>query len=61
MRQHEQSHNIISSFSLYYHEKTEIILNYKCTFGSIEGKNTSVTHKWIQASVNSTGVLFIYL
>jgi hypothetical protein len=61
MKQHKQSYNIIKSFSLYYHENIEIILNYKCTFSLIEGKSTSVTHKWIQDSVNSTGVLFIYL
>jgi hypothetical protein len=36
-------------------------LNYKCTFGLIEGKSTSVTHKRIQVSVNSMGLLFIYL
>jgi hypothetical protein len=60
-RQHKQSYNIIESFSLYYHGKAETILNYKSTFGLIEGKNTSVTHKQIQVSVNSTRVLFIYL
>jgi hypothetical protein len=54
-RQHKQSYNIINSFSLYYHGKTETILNYKCTFGLIEGKSTSVTHKRVQVSVNSTG------
>jgi hypothetical protein len=27
-RQHEQSYNIINSSSLYYHGKTETILNY---------------------------------
>ena len=37
-RQDKQSHNIINSFSLYYSKKTETILNYKCTFGLIEGK-----------------------
>jgi hypothetical protein len=36
-------------------------LNYKHTFGLIEGKSTSVMQKRIQVSVNSTGVLFIYL
>jgi hypothetical protein len=36
-------------------------LNYICTFGLTEGKSPSVTHKRIQVSVNSTGVLFIYL
>jgi hypothetical protein len=60
-RQHKQSYNIINSFSLYYHGKTETILNYKCTFGLIEGKSTSVTRKRVQLSVNSMGVLFIYL
>ena len=38
-RQHKQSYNIINSFSSYYPGKTETILNYKCTFGLIEGKN----------------------
>jgi hypothetical protein len=37
-RQDKQSHNIINLFSLYYSKKTEIILNYRCTFDSIEGK-----------------------
>ena len=60
-RQHKQSYNIINSFSSYYPGKTETILNYKCTFGLIEGKSTSVTHKRIQVSVNSTRLLFIYL
>jgi hypothetical protein len=35
-RQDKQSHNIINS--LYYPGKTETILNYKCTYGLIEGK-----------------------
>jgi hypothetical protein len=35
-RQDKQSHNIIDS--LYYPGKTETMLNYKCTFGLIEGK-----------------------
>jgi hypothetical protein len=38
-----------------------MISNYKCTFGLIEDKSTSVTHERIQVSVNSTGALFIYL
>jgi hypothetical protein len=42
-------------------ERTEIILNYKSTFGLEEDKSASVTHKRIQVSVNSTGILFIYL
>jgi hypothetical protein len=37
-RQHKQSYNIISSFLLYYHGNTKAILNYKSTFGLIEGK-----------------------
>jgi hypothetical protein len=37
-RQHKQSYNIVNSFLLYYHGKTEILLNYKSTFGLIEGK-----------------------
>jgi hypothetical protein len=56
--QHEQSYNIINSFSLYYHGKIETILN---TFGLTEGKSTSVTHKRLQISVNSMGILFFYL
>ena len=35
-RQDKQSHNIVDS--LYYLGKTETILNYKCTFGLVEGK-----------------------
>jgi hypothetical protein len=35
-RQDKQSHNIINS--LYYTGKTETLLNYKGTFGLIEGK-----------------------
>jgi hypothetical protein len=35
-RQDKQSHNIIDS--LYYPGKIETMLNYKCTFGLIEGK-----------------------
>jgi hypothetical protein len=44
-RQYKQSYNIINLFSLYYHREIEIILNYKCTFGLIEGKSTSVMHR----------------
>jgi hypothetical protein len=60
-RQHEQLYKIINSLLFYHHGKIEIILNYKCTFGLTEGKSTSVTHEQVQVSVNSTGVLFIYL
>jgi hypothetical protein len=38
-----------------------MITNYKCTFGLIEDKSTSVMHEQIQVSMNSTGVLLIYL
>jgi hypothetical protein len=54
-KQHKQSYTTINSFSLYYHGKTETILNYKCTLGLIEDKSTSVTRKRVQVSVNSTG------
>jgi hypothetical protein len=37
------------------------IFNYIYTFGLTEGKNLSVAHERIQDSVNSMGVLFIYL
>jgi hypothetical protein len=60
-RYHEQLYGIVNSSSLYYHGKIETILNYKCTFGLTEGKSTSVMHEQVQVSVNSTGVLFIYL
>jgi hypothetical protein len=60
-KQHNQSYNIINSFLLYNHGKTEIILNYKGTFDLVEAKSTSVTQKKVPVSVNSTGVLFIYL
>jgi hypothetical protein len=54
--------NYINSFLFYYYGKIEMISNYKCTFGSKEGKNTSMMQKQeCQVSVNSTGALFIYL
>jgi hypothetical protein len=37
-RKDKQLYNIINSLSLYYPKKTDTILNYKCTFGLIEGK-----------------------
>jgi hypothetical protein len=58
---HEQSYNIIHISSLYKLEYLNTIFNYICTFGLIEGKNPIVVHEQIQDSVNSTGVLFIYL
>jgi hypothetical protein len=57
--QHGQLYNIINS--LYYHGKIGTILNYICTFGLTEGESTSVTHERVPVSVNSIGVLFIYL
>jgi hypothetical protein len=43
---------------LYFHY---LIMNYIYTFGLTEGKSPRVTSEWIQVSLNSTGVLFIYL
>jgi hypothetical protein len=62
-KQHNLSHNIITSYSnsLYYHGKIETILNYICTFGLTECESTNVMHKQVQIRVYSTGVLFIYL
>ena len=37
-RQHKQSYNFVNLFLLYYHGKTETILNYICTFVLIEGE-----------------------
>jgi hypothetical protein len=37
-RQHKQSYNFVNLFLLYYHGKTEKILNYICNFGLTEGK-----------------------
>jgi hypothetical protein len=42
-------------------EYLNTILNYICTFGLTEGRNPSVARERLQDSVNSTGVLFIYL
>jgi hypothetical protein len=44
-KQREQTYDVINSFSLYYFDKAKTILNYKCTFGLTEGKNTGVTQK----------------
>jgi hypothetical protein len=38
-----------------------MISDYKCTFELQEGKSTRMTESKRQVSVNSTGVLFIYL
>jgi hypothetical protein len=47
--------------SLYKLGYLNTIFNYIYTFGLKEGKNPSVVPERIQDSVNSTGVLFIYL
>jgi hypothetical protein len=36
-------------------------LYYIDTFGLLEGDDARATQEWLQSSVNSTGVLFIYL
>jgi hypothetical protein len=38
-----------------------MIFNYIYTFGLTEGKNPSIVRERLQDSMNSTGVLFIYL
>jgi hypothetical protein len=48
-------------FSLYKLGYLNMIFNYIYTFGLTEGKNPSVAHELIQDSVNTIGVLFIYL
>jgi hypothetical protein len=47
--------------SLYKLGYLNTIFNYIYTFGLTEGKNPSVVPERIQDSVNSTGVLIIYL
>jgi hypothetical protein len=47
--------------SLYKLEYLNTIFNYIYTFGLTEGKNSSAARERLQDSVNSTGVLFIYL
>jgi hypothetical protein len=37
------------------------MFNYVYTFGLTEGKNPSMAREQLHDSVNSTGVLFIYL
>jgi hypothetical protein len=61
-RQHEQLCIIINSFLFYYYGKIEMISSYKCTFGSKEGKSTSVTQKQMPSQreqYGSTVHLFI--
>jgi hypothetical protein len=52
-----QSHNIINS--LYYPGKIETILNYKCTFGLIEGKKYKRDAKASTSQREQYEVLFI--
>jgi hypothetical protein len=62
IREHEQLCIIIISFLFYYYEKIEMISSYKCTFGSKEGKVTSVTQKQMPSpreQYGSTVHLFI--
>jgi hypothetical protein len=59
---HKQAHhNIIHILSLYKLEYLNMIFNYINTFVLIEDKNPSVVRERFQNSVNSIGVLFIYL
>jgi hypothetical protein len=51
----------IHMLSLYKFGYLNTIFNYMYTFGLTEGKNPNVARERIQDSVNSTGVLFIYL
>jgi hypothetical protein len=60
-RLYEQTYNVIHMFSLYKLEYLNIIFGYIYTFGLTEGKNPNVACERLQDSVNSTGVLFIYL
>jgi hypothetical protein len=60
-RQDKQSYNIINSLSLYYYKKTEIILNYKCTFVLKEGKKYKRDAKANTSQREQYRVLFIYL
>jgi hypothetical protein len=60
--QHERLRIITNSFLFYYYGKIEMISSYKCTFGSKEGKGTSVTQKQMPSqrlSYGSTVHLFI--
>jgi hypothetical protein len=57
----EETYHIIHS-SLCNHGRIRTILNYKKYLRlDKRQKNTSMTHERIQVSVNSTGLLFIYL
>jgi hypothetical protein len=58
----ENIDNHVKSY-LHFHnyKQTSMILNHIYTFVLIEGENPRVTCKQLQASVNSTRVLFTYL
>jgi hypothetical protein len=60
-RQHKQLYNIANSFLLYYHGKTETILNYKNTFGLTEDKKYRRDAKASTSQREQYGALFIYL
>ena len=45
MSQYKRLYIIDNPFLFYYDDGIEIISNYKCTFGLLEGKSTSVTQK----------------
>jgi hypothetical protein len=62
MKNNTDNYIIVIHSSLYNHGKISTILNYKKYLRlDRRQKSTSVTHERIQVSVNSTGVLFIYL
>jgi hypothetical protein len=62
MKDNTHNYIIVIYSSLYNHGKIRTILNYKKYLRlDRRQKSTSVTHERIQVSVNSTGVLFIYL
>jgi hypothetical protein len=61
MKDNMNKHIILFTSSLYKLGYLNTIFNYIYTFGLTEGKNPSVVPERIQDSVNSTGVLFIYL
>jgi hypothetical protein len=58
---YEQTYNVIHMSVLYELEYLNIIFDYIYTYGLTEGKNPNVVRERLQDSMNSTGVLFIYL
>jgi hypothetical protein len=62
MKDNTYNYIIVIYSSLYNHGKIRTILNYKKYLRlDRRQKSTSVTYERIQVSLNSTGVLFIYL